>query len=106
VPRKTLHAHVVEMPGRPQNITQIVEQVVVGENDSYTYGDLFLEVNEQFACLKWLATRKLIQNSVFCTGCGNFKSLSRYSQGIDGCRQRQCGGKQFSHRTLSLLCSH
>jgi len=77
------------MPGRPKNQTKIVDSILnpqIIRTELWRLSSLSQEFIKPLAALQWCAARRLIRNSMPCTGCNQLCTLCTYTQGIDGKR--------------------
>ena len=49
---------------------------------------LITALSDNISSIQWLATRRMLKNSVQCATCNDPCTLNRYSQGMDGFRWR------------------
>ncbi|KAK6986965.1 hypothetical protein BgiMline_016637, partial [Biomphalaria glabrata] len=73
--------------GRTQivNLDQIMTDQQIKE-EKWTLTTLSAAVNTKENCMLWLARRRLIKNSAYCTTCHQSAYLNAYAEGTDGFR--------------------
>lgn len=103
------------MAGRPAAPTVIVNPIVVQpmniRNELHNFTTLLPELMTPLSCLQWLASRRLIRNSLTCVGCQQLAKFTVHGCSIDGYRWvcQRCNMRKsvrdasfFSHSHLSL----
>lgn len=104
------------MAGRPRASIIIVDlNVILTEEaialERWSYGDLYMTLNDTLSTIKWAAQRQLLHNNCICGECGGPCAFLKYKHGIDQYRWQcnQCsysqslrGGSFFCKSHLSL----